>query len=79
MREAFFDVLRRHRQPIDKARYLQCIVHRRGDCGTCAIDAGLAGAFDAERIEWRGRILANEYVDRRHLGRGYHQIIRQCH
>ena len=61
-REAFFEILRRHRQPIDKARYLQRIVDRRGDRRTCGIDAGLAGALDAERIEWRRRILADQYL-----------------
>src|SRR5690242_12191037 len=75
--QTLLEILGCHRQSIDEAGYLQRIVYRGGDRRTCGIDAGFARALDAEGVEGRRRVLANEYFNRRHLGRCDHKIIRQ--
>ena len=67
--------LRRDRKLAHRAGNADGVVDRRGDRGADAGDAAFAGALDAERIERRGVILAQQNLGRRRLVHGGQQII----
>src|SRR5947208_14106326 len=65
----------RDRQSRDGERPAEGVVDRRGDRRPGGVDATLARAFDAKRIERAWRVLGEQNLDRRHLRRGGHQIV----
>ena len=67
--------LRRHRQLRDGAGNADGVVDRGGDRAADAVDAALARALDAERIERRRIVLGQDDLDVRRLAHGRQQIV----
>src|SRR5262245_45415536 len=73
--ENLAQALRRHRQAGDRAGHAERVVDGGGDRRADGVDAALPRPFQAERIEWRRRVLRDQHVERRQLARGRHEIV----
>ena len=71
--------LRRDRKLAHRAGNADGVVDRRRDRGADAGDAAFAGALDAERIERRGVVLAQQHIGLRRLVHRRQQIIGEGH